>query len=591
MKKLLLSLALLLVGIFANAQVVADWSSTIPTLSNYNNHTIASDSQGNVYSVGVYNGTANDFDPGSGVFNMDSFSNNMYILKLDAAGNFVWAKQIGGGTNYAITSATSITIDSSDNIYISGSTNKIVGIGNLDFDPGAGLVNVINPTGHYVMYILKLDSNGNYIWDKQFNNPANTSYDLDTIQSMKVDASGNVYATGGYNGTVDFDPSAGVYNLTSVATYLSTEIFILKLDNLGNFVWAKALQNNDTTTGSKIDKGYAIDVDTSENVYTVGYFWGAIDADPGAATHSLAGYTSNNPIIVAANVLYVSKLDASGNFVWAYNLVGDHNLQFLPSMAVDNSNNIIISGSVWSNVSSLLDFDFGAGTYNLPTNIGAYVFKINANAGFIWAKGTVIDNSQTINDSQDYSTGLTLDAVGNIYTTGGFRTTRDFDSSATNYNLTSAGNYDTYVSKLDTNGNFIWATKAGGTGLEWGYSLAVSPQGKVIVSGSTDTGFDRSVAVTTGGFLASFTQPALATSKFDLDKNILIYPNPTSGNFNIEVNQDLIGAKVTVYNVLGQKIKDFALTVLITHQNLEKGMYLLEIEKEGSVLTKKIIVN
>ncbi len=53
MKKLLLSLALLLVGIFAKAQVVADWSSTIPTLSNYNNHTIASDSQGNVYSVGV----------------------------------------------------------------------------------------------------------------------------------------------------------------------------------------------------------------------------------------------------------------------------------------------------------------------------------------------------------------------------------------------------------------------------------------------------------------------------------------------------------------------------------------------------------
>ena len=590
MKKLLLLLTLFS-AVYSNAQVVQDWTTGLPNVG-YNNHTIATDSQGNVYSVGNYNGTARDFDPGAGVFNMSSFSNSMYILKLDASGNFVWAKEIGGPTTYAITSATAIAIDASDNIYVSGSTDSVIGT-NIDFDPGTGTSNVTNPTGHYVMYILKLDSNGNHIWDAQLHNPANTSYDLDTVQAIKIDASGNVYATGGFNGTVDFDPGSGVSNLTSVTGTLSTEIYILKLNSSGNLVWVKPLQNNATTTDTKVDKGYSVDVDSSGNVYSVGYFWQSIDADPGTGVHSLVGYTSNNPVLSAANVLYVSKLDSSGNFVWAYNLVGDNNLQFLPSMAVDSSNNIIISCSAWSNVANLLDFDFGAGTYNLPADIGGYVFKIDANAGFLWAKGIVTDNSQTIVNSEDYSTGLALDAAGNIYSTGGFKGTKDFNFSTATNNLTSAGYYDAYISKIDTNGNFVWATKVGGTGLEWGYSIAVSPLGKVAISGSTDTGFSKSAATVTGsgGFLASFTQPALTTENFNVGNTIAVYPNPSTGNFTIQNDESLVGANVLVYNVLGQMVKEFHLENTISNETLGTGMYLLQIEKDGVSTTKKLIVN
>ena len=106
MKKTLLLSGFLLATFFVNAQAVQDWTSSLPTLANYNNHTIATDSQGNVYSVNSYNGANGpvDFDPSAGVFTMSSISLNMYIMKVNAAGNFVWAKQIGGGTNYAITS-------------------------------------------------------------------------------------------------------------------------------------------------------------------------------------------------------------------------------------------------------------------------------------------------------------------------------------------------------------------------------------------------------------------------------------------------------------------------------------------------------
>jgi photosystem II stability/assembly factor-like uncharacterized protein len=74
-------------------------------------------------------------------------------------------------------------------------------------------------------------------------------------------------------------------------------------------------------------------------------------------------------------------------------------------------------------------------------------------------------------------------------------------------------------------------------------------------------------------------------------QNFKIYPNPSSGNFNIEIDENLIGTKATIYNLLGQKIKDFKLNSTTTNQFLSKGVYLLEIEKEGIKTTKKLIVN
>src|SRR5947207_348992 len=58
--------------------------------------------------------------------------------------------------------------------------------------------------------------------------------------SIALDASGNVYTTGSFNSTVDFDPGAGIFNLTPAGE----DIFISKLDAAGNFVWAKAMNGS-----------------------------------------------------------------------------------------------------------------------------------------------------------------------------------------------------------------------------------------------------------------------------------------------------------------------------------------------------------
>jgi Beta-propeller repeat len=122
----------------------------------------------------------------------------------------------------------------------------------------------------------------------------------DTGNSIAVDALGNVYTTGIFINTVDFDPGAGVFNLTSVG---GSNIFVSKLDASGNFVWAKS-------TGSGNGISNSIAVDASGSVYTTGSFNGTVDFDPGVGVFNLTSAGSDADI-------FVSKLDASGNFVWA----------------------------------------------------------------------------------------------------------------------------------------------------------------------------------------------------------------------------------------------------------------------------------
>ena len=62
----------------------------------------------------------------------------------------------------------------------------------------------------------------------------------------------------------------------------------------------------------------------------------------------------------------------------------------------------------------------------------------------------------------DEGYSIALDASGNVYTTGYFYRTADFDPATGTFNLASAGNYDILISKLDVSGNFVWAKAMGG---------------------------------------------------------------------------------------------------------------------------------
>jgi len=192
----------------------------------------------------------------------------------------------------------------------------------------------------------------NFEWAKQLGGVSS-----DVGSSIAVDAFGNVYTTGYFQGTADFDPGPGAFNLTSAG---GGDIFISKLDASGNFVWAKQMG------GTSEDVGYSIAVDASGNVFTTGYFEGTADFDPGPGTFNLTSAGNTD--------IFISKLDASGNFVWAKQL-GGTDYDSGVSIALDTSGNVYTTG--W--FQGTVDFDPGPGTFNLTSagNSDIFVHKMS----------------------------------------------------------------------------------------------------------------------------------------------------------------------------------------------------------------------
>lgn len=407
---------------------------------------VFADEAGNVYTTGWFEGTA-DFDPGEGTYNLTSAGRaDIFVSKLDSAGKFVWAKALGGED---VDGGYSIFVDGVGNVYTTGFFYDTA-----DFDPGPGTFNLTSADGSGV-FVSKLNSAGEYVWAKALGGNSGTG--------IFVDEQGGVYTTGDFAGTADFDPGPGTFNLTS-AGY--DDIFISKLDSAGEFAWAKALGGSDPDYGSDIF------VDSLGNVYTTGWFWGKADFDPGAGSFDLAS---------AGGVdIFVSKLDGAGNFVWAKAMGGrGHDGSY--GVFADEEGNTYTSG--W--FERIADFDPGEGTFNLTSAGWADIFvsKLDSAGDFIWAKALGGKFS-------DESYGIFVDGAGNVYTTGGFRSNADFDPGVGTFNLTTAGKADVFISKLDSAGDFVWAKAMGGAYNDGGVDIIVDGMGNVYTTGSFNSTAD-----------------------------------------------------------------------------------------------------
>lgn len=410
-------------------------------------YAIIADSSGNVYTTGYFQGDV-DFDPGAGITTLSSAGNNdIFISKLNSAGALVWARSFGSTFD---DEGWEIFVDSAGNVYTTGYFQDTV-----DFDPGAGIFN-LNSAGSSDIFISKLDSNGNFLGAWAMGGTAS-----DYGYGIFVDASGNIYTTGYFQNSVDFDPApGGIFNLTSIGV---EDVFISKLDNSGNFLWAK------TIGGGASDVGLGISLYSSGNIYISGWFQGTVDFDPGTGVFDLISNSGSNDI-------YVSKLDSNGNFVWAKAMGGPSD-DIGQAVSVDSLDNVYTTG--WFN--GTVDFDPGPGIFDVPNSgqFGADIFisKLDSNGDFVWAKsmgGT----------SSDGGYGISVDTSGNVYTTGFFGGTVDFNPSAEVFDLVSSGGADIFISKLNSGGNFVWAKAMGDTSDDYGYDISVDSSGNVLTTGS-----------------------------------------------------------------------------------------------------------
>ena len=559
MNRTLFAFCTLLVSIGVNAQTF-EWAKSFgSSLADYG-LSIALDASGNVYTTGYFQGTA-DFDPGAGTANRTSSGGrDIWVQKLDASGNFIWARSFGGSSDDI---GRSITVDASGNVYTTGYFQ-----GTADFDPGAGTANITS-AGNEDIFIQKLDASGNFLWAKSFGGSL-ADYGL----SIAVDAAGNVYTTGYFQGTADFDPGAGTANHSSAG---NEDIFVQKLDTSGNFVWARSFGDSNS------DRGNSICVDASSNVYTTGGFDGTVDFDPGAGTTNL---TSEGSLDV-----YVQKLNSTGNFVWTKSFGGSLNDQGF-SITVDDSGNVHTTGSFEGTV----DFDPGAGsaTRTSSGSLDVFVQKLNASGTYDWAISFGASSSD-----QGYS--VTVDASGNVYTTGSFLGTADFDPGSGTANLTSAGPWDVFIQKINASGNFVWAKSFGGNSIDAGNAITVDASGNVYTTGhfAGTVDFDPGVGtanLTSAGnydvFVQKLSQGVSGILDIGAGIQIRAFPNPSKGLVQLFFEKAFNNVEITLTDFQGKVVFTKQLDVT-TNEKMEiegsAGIYFLNVKTPQGQNVLKLI--
>ena len=491
-----------------------DWAKSIGSSSGEDVRGFCVDEDGNSYVTGIFSNII-DFDPSPEIFELiPSGSSDIYIAKYDPTGNFEWAKSIG---NTGSDVSDDIYVDVSNNLFITGYFSLTV-----DFDPDFETYE-LTALGGGDCFILKLNTGGDFIFARSFGDGL-----TDRGAGIITDESGNIYVTGTYQGTVDFDPGIGIVDITSNG---EQDVFIQKLNSSGEFIWAKSIG------GAAEDRVVSIEVDEFENIYFGGAFEGTIDLDPGVGVSSV---TSNGLFDG-----YVEKLDTDGSYLWGAQIGGTSH-EGVNDLAMDESGNVYSTGYFIGTV----DFDPSLGLLNLTSN-GArdlFVQKLDADGNLIWAKSA---GSTT----GDQGNSIAIDSEENVYTSGYYSLTMDFDPSAANFSRTANGETDIFIQKLDQDGNFIWAKTIGGTSSDEGVSLEI--------------GIDNNI-YSTGAFkLTADFNPGLGefdlTSNGDLDIFILklnaCSPNATNDVINSCISYTWINgttyyennnsATVTLTNMLG----------------------------------------
>ena len=541
-----------------------DWVNIFGNDTQEGVYDMQMDNSGNIYLFGKYLEQV-DFDPGTEVFNLTSAGlADMFVLKLNRNGDFIWATSIGGS---GLDNARDMAVDKKGNIYITGTVSGEI---TFDTDPSTSFTGLIDRD----IFVAKLDSNGNLIWVSAIPGVGDNS-----AMSLTIDEQNNVYTTGQYEGSLDFDPSELTYTLTSAG---NTDGFIQKLDSNGNFVWATSFG------GTGIDFGKDIIYDGFGNIYTTGNFANTASFDP---LDSEFDITSNGE-----SDSYTLKVDTSGTVKWVTR-VGGANKDKGISVKTDLLGNVITAGDF--EVTADLDPGVEVEQVNSTATTAHFIQKLDSTGNYIW--GRSFDGGSSFTSSH-VETNTTTD--NNILVTGNYTGTVDFDFGLDLLNLISNGDNDIFIQLLDSNGNLIWAQSIGGIGADYAAGVEMDESGNVYLTGGFQelVDFDNGAGMFTEESqgdhdvfilkLSPVNEPVGIKTSNSLSK-ITVYPNPTRGDFTIDLNDNRENVNINIYDLAGREIgtyenlsgKSFKL-----HINEKAGIYLVRVRSNKGTYSQKIIL-
>src|SRR3569832_1702689 len=289
----------------------------------------------------------------------------------------------------------------------------------------------------------------------------------DAGESVTVDGQGNVYVTGLFVGTVDFDPGTGVDQYTAQG---GGDVFITKYTSEGSYAWTKVM------SGAGYEQGLAVATDSNGYVYVYGWFNGSVDFDPGQGSYVLAPASGAN--------LFLSKLTADGQHVWTRNLVGTVADAYGSRLAVDGAGNAFVTG-VFSGTRNF-DLVSGADSHTSAGGDDVFITKINSNGTYGW--------SRTIaGTGNDEAYAVALDTAGNVYATGDVSGYTDFISGVTGdeYDAVDNSHRSAFLMRINSDGTPVWAKAINGITcwLQSEAQIVAICGSDVFVGGYADYGF------------------------------------------------------------------------------------------------------
>lgn len=426
--------------------------TTSPDLVEINDVQVKSN--GTIFTGGYFRGTV-DFDPHpvNTLFRTSNEVYDIFIAKYTNDGDLLNSSSVliaGGAGNQYITEMA-----------LSGSSLVVLGDleGSAGFATAVAGTTTVNSNGNLDILLAKFDEGG----------LANTwAYNMggsnvDFSGGLAVDFSGNIYITGSFIGSVDFDPSGnGIAASVLTAPGTQSDIFVAKYNTDGELIWA----HNFGGGGLVGDAGSSIIVDGS-HVYLTGVFNGSVDFDPGPGTATIASNQSTRSAFIA-------KYDLNGNYVWAKSVIGGESSS---KIAINDLGDIAITGYFQVNNA---DFDPGVGETLLPYESSlpdAYVTVFNNDGELKWAKSIGGPNS-----SLEIPEVVSFGEDGSVFVTGSGGGQINFNlQGSTSYILTSQST-DAFIANYDADGTLNYAYLLGGSGSDYGAKHTIDG-GNLIVYG------------------------------------------------------------------------------------------------------------
>jgi len=263
------------------------WAKKFGGVNGYNGlRGITMDNAGYIYTMGVFSGTST-FDDITLNANSSGYSQNTYVVKQDPSGDVIWATTLANTQSFNYHRPVSIVADTQNNIYITGTfSNESITFGDFTLTR-------TTQEEKENLFITKQDNQGNILWAKNFNQ---TGYI--NVEKIITDASNNVYIIGSFNDTVEFGDN--VFTNSDQ----KSDFFVVKLDPLGETIWAKHFEIINSTSSDSYVRDFTID--ETGNIYITGIFRGTLKA--GTTTLTAPNINDRN--------LFIIKTDNLGNTLW-----------------------------------------------------------------------------------------------------------------------------------------------------------------------------------------------------------------------------------------------------------------------------------